>query len=290
MPVVLQKNPISENQIGSILGRDTIEKGSWSVVFALGVVLCFLAVYYRFAGLVACFALSLNLLITVAIMVLIQAPFTLPGLAGLVLTVAMSVDANVLISERMREELARGAALRMAIRNGFDKALSAIIDGNLTTFLTALVLYVIGTDQIRGFGTTLMLGNITSMFTAIFCARVIFEFGERTRTIKTLSMANFMTNPKIDWVKYFGPAVAASLVLIVIGVVATVARGKGLFDTDLAGGTSVTFILKEATPEDDVRQKLDKVFEDLVDPATNSRVDHNVYELVDGRPACRHGL
>jgi SecD/SecF fusion protein len=152
MPVVMQKKPTSENQIGSILGRDTIVKGSYSVLISLGLILVFMVLYYRFAGLVASFALALNLLLTVAIMVLLKASFTLPGLAGLVLTVAMSVDANVLISERMREELERGATLRMAIRNGFDKALSAIIDGNLTTFLTALVLYFIGTDQVKGFG------------------------------------------------------------------------------------------------------------------------------------------
>jgi SecD/SecF fusion protein len=285
LPVMLYEKPISENTIGAILGLDTIKKGSISIVVALGIVLLFLAGYYRFAGLVACFALTLNLLVTVAFMVLAQAPFTLPGLAGLVLTVAMSVDANILISERMREELARGATLRMAIRNGFEKALSAIIDGNLTTFLTAFVLYMIGTDQIKGFGMTLMLGNVTSMFTAIFCARVIFEIAERTQVIKTLSMANFLTKPNVDWVQYFVPAVALSGILFMVGAVATVARGKGLFDTDLAGGTSVTGILKSPLPIDQVRQKLDGVFDDLTDPTTKTRVTHDVYEItVESEP------
>jgi SecD/SecF fusion protein len=279
MPVVMKKHPISENQIGSILGQDTIDQGSRSVVIALGLVLLFMAAYYRFSGLVACFALSLNLLMTVGLMVLLQAPFTLPGLAGLVLTVAMSVDANVLISERMREELQRGAALRMAIRNGFDKALSAIIDGNLTTFLTALVLYFIGTDQVKGFGMTLMLGNLTSMFTAIFVARVILEVGERTRWIKSLSMANFLPKPNVDWVRFLKPAVAGSMLLIVVGLIATVARGKGLFDIDLAGGTSVTFLLRNPTPEEQIRAKLDTAFEGMHDPVTNTRVDHNVYGM-----------
>jgi SecD/SecF fusion protein len=279
LPVVLHKNPISKNTIGSILGMDTIRKGSWSVVVALSLVLVFMVAYYRFAGLVASFALALNLLLTVAFMVVFQAPFTLPGLAGLVLTVAMSVDANVLISERMREELARGATLRMAIRNGFDKALSAIIDGNLTTFMTALILYVIGTDQIRGFGMTLMLGNITSMFTAIFCARVIFDVSERTRFVKTLSMASILTAPRVDWVRFFVPGIIASVLLFAVGLAATVARGKGLFDTDLAGGTSVAFILKEPMPEAEVRQKLDAVFSRLIDEHTKARVDHNVYGM-----------
>lgn len=282
MPVVMQKNPISENQIGAILGQDTIEQGSRSVVFALGLVLIFLVIYYRFAGVVAAFALALNLLLTVAIMVLLQAPFTLPGLAGLVLTVAMSVDANVLISERMREELARGAALRMAIRNGFDKALSAIVDGNLTTFLTALVLYFIGTDQVKGFGITLMLGNVTSMFTAIFVARVILEVGERTRWLKTLRMTSFLEKPRIDWVPYLVPAAIGSVLLIIVGLGATVARGKGLFDIDLAGGTSVSFLLKNPTPVDVVRQKLDAVLGKLDNP----KVDHNVYNMtVPSQPA-----
>ncbi|HZN34574.1 MAG TPA: protein translocase subunit SecD [Pirellulaceae bacterium] len=279
MPVVMQKQPTSENQIGAILGRDTIEQGSWSVVVALGLILLFMVLYYRVSGAIASFALALNLLLTVAIMVLLQAPFTLPGLAGLVLTVAMSVDANVLISERMREELAKGATLRMAIRNGFDKALSAIIDGNLTTFFTALVLYAIGTDQVRGFGITLMLGNVTSMFTAIFCARVLLDIGERTRWLKTLRMASFLTNPQIDWVKFFAPAAVASVILIVVGIVATVARGRGLFDIDLAGGTSATFILKEPTPETEIRQRLEAAFKGMIDEATNTRVDHNVYQF-----------
>ncbi len=279
MPVVMQKHPTSENQIGAILGRDTIEQGSWSVVWALGLILAFMVVYYRVSGAVASFALTLNLLMTVAIMVLLQAPFTLPGLAGLVLTVAMSVDANVLISERMKEELAKGATLRMGIRNGFDKALSAIIDGNITTFLTALVLYAIGTDQVRGFGITLMLGNVTSVFTAIFCARVLFDVGERTRWLKTLRMTSFLTNPQVDWVRFFAPAAVGSVILILIGIVATVARGRGLFDIDLAGGTSATFILKESTPEAVVRQKLAGVFKGLTDPETKTTVDHNVYQF-----------
>ena len=279
MPVVLHKNPISKNTIGSILGRDTIEKGSYSVIAALTVVLIFMVIYYRFMGLIASLALVLNLLLTVAIMIVLRAPFTLPGLAGLVLTVGMSIDANVLIFERIREELSRGAALRMAIRNGFDRALSAIIDGNLTTLLTAIVLYAIGTDQVRGFGITLMLGNITSLFTAIFCARVVFDIGERTRWMKSVSMTRFLTNPQVDWCGWFVPATVASVILIGIGLAATVARGRGILDIDLAGGTSVTFILNEPTEDAEVRKRVAAVLSKEIDPATNTRVDSQVYEI-----------
>lgn len=279
MPVVMQKQPISENQIGAILGRDTVEQASRSVLIALGLVFAFMAMYYRLSGVIACFALALNLLLTIMIMVAFQAPLTLPGIAGLVLTVAMSVDANVLISERIKEELARGAALRMAIRNGFDKALTAIIDGNLTTLLVSVVLFFMGTDQVKGFGITLMLGNITSMYTAIFVVRVILDIAERTRWVKTLRMGNIMARPQVDWVRYLLPAAAGSVLLILIGIGATAARGKGLFDIDLAGGTSVTFLLEEPTPETKVRERLDKVFATVVNPETKARVDHNVYGM-----------
>ena len=279
MPVVMFPTPIGESLIGSLLGWETIKNGSASLAVSLLVVLVLVALYYRFAGVTAALALVLNLLLTVAVMIVIQAPFTLPGLAGLVLTVGMSIDANVLIFERIREEAARGAALRMQIRNGFDKALSAIIDGNLTTFLTAFVLYVIGTDQLRGFGITLMLGNVISMFTAIFCARVIFDAGERTRLLKSLSMTQFLTSPKIDWVKLFPPATIASGVLILLGLIAAVSRGAGIFDIDLKGGSSVTPMLTVTMSDDKVRDAMRKQLAGLRDEKTGASIDFQVYEI-----------
>ena len=279
MPVVLYPNPISENQIGSILGRDTIRMGTYSIAISLVLVLGFTWAYYRFAGFIACLALILNLLLTVGIMVMLRAPFTLPGLAGIVLTVGMSLDANVLIFERIREEREKGAALRTAIRNGFDRAMVTVIDSNLTTLLTAVVLYAIGTDQVRGFGITLILGILTSMFTAIFMSRVIFEIGERKRWITKLTMTKLMGALNVDWVKLFMPATVLSLVLIAIGLVATVARGKGLFDIDLVGGTSVTFVLDEPLEESQLREKLSTAFGKLTDEETKSRVDFSVNEV-----------
>jgi SecD/SecF fusion protein len=279
MPVVLKKNPISENRIGSILGRDTIEKGSWSIVVSLVLVLGFVLVYYRFSGFVACFALVLNILLTVGIMIILRAPFTLPGLAGLVLTVGMSVDSNVLIYERIREEMAKGTALRMAIRNGFDRAMVTIIDSNLTTLLTAVVLYAIGTDQVRGFGITLILGIMTSFFTAIFVARAVLEFGERALRWKYLSMTHFLTNPQVDWCSYLKPALIGSTAIILVGLVATVLRGPGIFDIDLVGGSSVAWTLKEPIPEDTVRAKLAEKFAKLVHPDTKGRVDFTVHGM-----------
>ena len=254
LPAVLNKNPISENRISPLLGKETVEQGKWAISGSLLLVLIFMLVYYRFSGIVACFALLANLLFTLALMVLIKATLTLPGIAGLALTVGMAVDANVLIYERMREELARGAALRMAIRNGFNRATVTIIDSNLTTMLTAIILYAIGTDQLRGFAVTLTLGLITSMFTAVFCAHVGFDIAERTRSIAQLRMMQMLGVTRIDFMRQSLLAVTVSLVLIAVGLVAFVARGKEMFDIDFVGGTSVHLVLKEPAESEEVRR------------------------------------
>ena len=183
------------------MGSETIEQGKVAILASLAAVVVFMIVYYRFAGIVACLALAFNLLLVLALMVLIKAAFTLPGLAGLVLTIGMSVDANVLIYERIREELRSGAALRMAIRNGFSRAMSAIIDSNVTTIIAGVVLYYIGTDQVKGFAVTLILGILTSMFTAIFFARVVFDVAERRGWIKQLRMMKLMATPNFDFLR-----------------------------------------------------------------------------------------
>lgn len=264
LPAALSKQPISENQIGSTLGVDTINKGLTSIGISLGLVLVFIFVYYRFAGLVACFALLLNLAMIWALMILINQPATLPGLAGLVLTVGMSVDANVLIFERIREELRRGAAPRMAIRNGFGRATTTIVDANLTTLITAIVLYTIGTDQIRGFAVALILGIVLSMFTAIYVSRTFFDIAERWGKV-SLGMSDFVTSIRnavtgsadFDFIGKRGIAFVFSSVLIIAGVVALVNRGSTIFDIDFAGGTSVTFWLEDESDADDVRKVVD---------------------------------
>ncbi len=266
LPATLKKEPISQNQIGSMLGEDTIRKGKVSIVISLVAVLVFVAVYYRFSGLVACAALLMNLLMIMAMMVMLNAPLTLPGLAGLVLTIGMSVDANVLIFERIREELARGAALRMAIRNGFGRATTTIVDANVTTLITAMVLYAIGTDQIRGFAVTLILGILMSMYTAIFCSRVVFDIAERHHWITQLKMMKILGATKLDFIGRRQIAIGISVVLIVIGLVAVGMRGKGIFDIDFNGGLSVTMVLQETLPPEDVRKRLDEHFKDVSPP------------------------
>lgn len=239
LPVALNKEPASQFQIDSTLGSDTIQKGQIAIVASFAVVVIFIIAYYRTAGVVAILGLFFNLLFTVALMVLLKATWTLPGLAGLVLTIGMSVDANVLIYERMREEQDRGASLGMAIRNGYSKAWSAILDGNVTTILSAVILYVIGTDMIRGFAVTLVLGLLTSMFCAVYVTRAIFEMLYAKRWLQQLSMMRLMSATNFDFLRLRRTWIAASLIVIAVGMVGVAIRGADNFDIDLLGGTLV---------------------------------------------------
>jgi SecD/SecF fusion protein len=256
LPTALRSEPIAEETMSAELGDDMVRRAIRAMILSMSCVLVFMLFYYRFAGMVACFALLLNLLLILAIMIVIQADFTLPGLAGLVLTVGMAVDANVLIFERIREETTRGATLRMAIRNGFAKAMTTIIDANITTLLVAIVLYAIGRDQIRGFAVTLFLGIVISMFTAIFCSRIVFDVAERKGWITKLRMMRLLGSTNIDFIGKRMVAGALSVAVIVIGLVGVVARGGGILDIDFTGGVSVNMMLDDATPNEEVRNTI----------------------------------
>jgi len=177
---------IEERTIGPSLGKDNIEKGFKSVLYGFIAVLIFMIIYYRVFGAVASFALVLNLVIIVGVLSLLQATLTLPGVAGMVLTVGMAVDANVLIFERIREEIRNGIAPQMGIHRGYDNAFSTIIDANLTTLIAALVLFNFGTGPIQGFAITLSIGIVTSMITAIFVSRILVNFVYGGRRMESL--------------------------------------------------------------------------------------------------------
>ncbi len=167
---------IEERTIGPTLGRDSIEKGTNAALIGFALVMIFMVLYYRMSGLLANFALLLNLIFVLAIMTTMRATLTLPGIAGLILTIGMSVDANVLIFERIKEELRKGKTVRSAIDAGYSRALTTIIDANVTTILAALVLFQFGTGPIKGFAVTLFWGILASMLTAIFITRTIFAY------------------------------------------------------------------------------------------------------------------
>lgn len=260
LEVPLKPEPVSEFSISPLLGSDVQEKGKQAILIAAVAVILFMLVYYRFSGLVANICLTLNLLLVMGCMSFIDATFTLPGLAGLVLTIGMAVDANVLIFERIREEKARGSSLRMAINNGFSRAFTTIVDANLTTLIVAVVLYIIGTDQVRGFAVTLFIGIVMSMFTALYVGRLIFDIFERKRWISDLKMMSIVGTTNVDFIGKKMIAGFFSIALIIIGLIVVVTRGQDNLDIDFTGGTMVTFEFEDKQEIDDVRGLLQGPF------------------------------
>jgi protein-export membrane protein SecD len=181
-------NIIEERTVGPTLGRDSIILGIRAALGGFIVVMLFMLIYYRLSGLLACTALVLNLVIILAALAELHAALTLPGIAGLILTIGMAVDANVLIFERIREELAKAKTVRSAIEAGYERAFTTIFDANVTTLITALVLWQFGTGPIKGFATVLSIGIIASMFTALMCTRMVFDTITSRRMLKKLSI------------------------------------------------------------------------------------------------------
>jgi SecD/SecF fusion protein len=267
LPATLEREPISVVEITPDLGADNISAGLHSAIYAMIAVVGFMLVYYTITGAFANIALMINLLLVMAVMALLGGTFTLPGIAGLVLTLGMAVDANVLINERIREELHKGASLWMAVKQGYDKVFWTIFDANLTTSLTSIVLIYVGSEEVKGFGVTLLIGLIIHMFTALFATRTLMmagikwgiiraiddhSIGEYLREIVTFSwlrnghwpFMRVITVSNIDWIGKRRIFWGVSALTIVAGLVAFVARGQDKYDIEFRGGTQVTFQLK----------------------------------------------
>jgi SecD/SecF fusion protein len=238
-----------ERSVGPALGAENIKQGMLAAVLGTLAVFLFMAWQYMGAGLIANAALVLNIVILAAIMAAFRATLTLPGIAGVVLTVGMAVDANVLIYERIREELRAGRAIRHAVDAGYKRAFSAIFDSNLTTVLTAFVLYKLGTGPIRGFGLTLTIGIVASMFTALFCTRIVFDMWLSAKERTSISIGKsimFFENAKLDILgktRYIGMASAVAMIAILL--VMLVPKGKdhrmGVnWGIDFTGGVRLT--------------------------------------------------
>ncbi|MDE2508802.1 MAG: protein translocase subunit SecD [Planctomycetota bacterium] len=248
LPATINPVPLQEEKVGPTLGEDTIAKGLWAIGVSMIVVPFFMIIYYRFAGLVAVVALFMNMILLIGSMALMQTTFSLPGLAGLALTIGMAVDANVLVFERMREEKERGAGLPQQIRNGFNRAWVTIFDSHMTNFLSAIVLWSVGTEEVKGFAITMIIGMAWNLFTAVYVSRVIFEFWLATGRLKKLTMMRLLDKTNIDFIGPRFYCMGASLIVIAIGLVATVARGQGMYNIDFTGGTLVTIRLDENDP------------------------------------------
>ena len=179
---------LEQRTVGPSLGQDSIHQGLVSTLISAALVVLFMIVYYKFAGVIADVALVLNIVITLAVLALFRATLTLPGIAGLVLSVGMAVDANILIHERIKEELRFGKTIRAAIDQGYHRAFSAIIDSNLTTLISGIILYQFGTGPVKGFAVTLSIGILANIFTAVYITRIIFDYVTLRPGVKTLSI------------------------------------------------------------------------------------------------------
>jgi SecD/SecF fusion protein len=244
--------------IGPTLGQESIERGLWSLLAGSGLVFLFMLVYYRIAGTIACVTLVLNVFLLYAAMLFMQATITLPGLGGIVLTMGMAVDANVLIYERIREELNKGKDLLRAVRAGFERAMSAILDSNITTFLVGMVLFNIGVGPVRGFAVTLMVGIVTTVFTQFFVTRLLFHYALEKKWLESYRPRQILANLDVDFVKHIGKCVALSTVVVVAGLVyaTIVAPREVTLGIDFTGGANMQMVLAEPRTADEVRSRL----------------------------------
>ncbi|HLS28500.1 MAG TPA: protein translocase subunit SecD, partial [Opitutales bacterium] len=232
-------------EIGPTLAGDSIASAKMAMIIGASLVVVFMAVYYLIAGVVACIALAINVLVILGTLASLGATLTLPGIAGIVLTIGMAVDANILIFERIREELRIGKSIKSALHAGFDKALSAILDANITTLLAAAILIYLGTGPVKGFGVTLAIGIFTSVFGALIVTRLILDFLINSGIVSSLPMLQFVKEPKIDFLKYRKPAFIGAGAVIVVGIIAIFARGNDIYGIDFVGGDEIRISFTE---------------------------------------------
>ncbi|MBE7639736.1 protein translocase subunit SecDF [Salegentibacter sp. BLCTC] len=249
---------IQSEIVGPSLGQEAIDSGIWSFAIALVFVLLWMVFYYGKAGLFADVALAVNILFIFGILAGLGAVLTLPGIAGIVLTIGISVDANVLIFERIREELAKGKVQKDAIKDGFNNALSSILDANITTGLTGFILLILGTGPIKGFATTLLIGIATSLFTAIFITRLFIDgYGKNGKSLDfaTGATKNLFRNVKVNWLGKRKMAYTISGILIVISVGSLLVQGLNQ-GVDFVGGRTYTVRFDKDVNPTDVEQDL----------------------------------
>ena len=254
---------IADEVVGASLGQEAIQSGMWSFIIAFVLVLAYMLFFYsKSAGLAADVALLANLFFLFGILASIGAVLTLPGIAGIVLTMGMAVDANVLIYERIQEEIRAGKGLKLAIKEGYNNAYSAIIDGQLTTLLTGFILYYFGEGPIKGFATTLIIGILSSLFTAIFITRLILERAASKSdnvTFTTPLTANWLRNTKFPFLKKRKISYTISGIVIVLCFISLFTRGldKGI---DFVGGRTYTVTFAQDVQVGDVAEKLAGVY------------------------------
>ena len=245
------------NDVDPTLGKDSIHSGIKASIYGVLFVSAFMLVYYFIAGMAANVALITNIIILLGVMCSIGATFTLPGIAGAVLTVGMAVDANVLIYERIREELAKGKSLRGAIDAGYARAFGTILDSHVTTLISSIILILMGTGEIKGFGVTLTIGVAASLFTALVVTRLIFNWLLDRNWLKSLPMLHIIRSAKINFMKAATPLFIATWAFIFLSLgYGFIGRGEKLFGVDFLGGDSTVFSFTQKLGVDEIRSAI----------------------------------
>jgi SecD/SecF fusion protein len=242
------KNPLkilSERNVTARYGHEVVRQGITAAIAGLGLTLIFVLLYYRFAGLIALAGLVVNMLILFGAMAMFGATFTLPGIAGIILTIGVAVDANVLIYERLREEMARGKSLGNALKAAYEKAFSAIFDANITTLLTAIILLWRASDQMKGFAITLTIGILSSMFAALLVTRVFFFWGTDSGALRNLSFMNLIPERTIKFMQMRKPAFLISGLLFIGSLVVMGTKRESSLGIDFLGGSIITIQLED---------------------------------------------
>ena len=227
-------------EIGPSLAADSVASGRLAFIIGTALTAAFIVLFYTTGGLMAVIAMAANVLIILGVMASIGATLSMPGIAGIVLTIGMSVDSNILIFERMREELKLGKSLPTALEAGFDKAFSAILDGNLTTLITAGIMIALGTGPVKGFGVTLAIGIFSTMFAALVISRLLLDWMINGIGVQKVRMFSILNNTNYDFLKFAKPAFITSWLIVAVGVGAIVYKGKAIYGLDFTGGDQVS--------------------------------------------------
>jgi SecD/SecF fusion protein len=249
---------VEERTIGPSLGKDSIDSGIRASLFGVLFVVIFMPVYYLFCGWIANLGLLVYVILVIGGMATMGSTLTLPGIAGFILSVGMAVDANVLIFERMREEMATGKTARAVVSAGYHRALSAILDSNVTTLITSLLLFIFGTGPIQGFAVTLSIGIVASMFSAIFVTRVIFDRIVKNNPNKIFKMLHLFDKTNISFLKGRRWAYGLSAVCLALGIFAFTMRAQENYGVEFTGGTFVQVAFKQDVDQGVFRSELEK--------------------------------
>ncbi len=238
------------------LGADNVQNGIRAGIIALVLLATFMITYYRWAGVIAVTALTVNLILILGAMAAFGATLTMPGIAGIILTLGMAVDANVLVFERMREETENGKSAANVVELGFQKAYSSVIDGNLTTLVVAIILMYFGTGAIKGFAISLSIGIVFSLFTALFMSHVIFDWVIHFKSNVKFTMLKFFSKPNFDFMKQSKVAIPISLALILLSIGTICYKGESMMNVEFTGGTLLSCRYNQNVPISDLEREL----------------------------------